>query len=57
MVLCKYCDEPVDKREVEEHYQEYHAPVDCDICRKKVPADKLEDHKVLHVHGIYRVWY
>ena len=31
---------------MEEHFEENHALIPCDICGKEIAKDKLDDHKV-----------
>ncbi|XP_051888521.1 TRAF-type zinc finger domain-containing protein 1-like isoform X2 [Pristis pectinata] len=42
--LCRYCNEPFPKSEMEEHFQTEHALVDCK-CNMKMEKNQLEKHE------------
>ncbi|XP_071946313.1 uncharacterized protein [Antedon mediterranea] len=42
--LCKHCGETVPHRQMEQHFEEVHAKVNCE-CGEKVEKQNLEDHK------------
>lgn len=42
--LCKDCQEPVPRSEMEEHFEEYHKPVTCK-CGETVEISKVEEHE------------
>ena len=46
IALCKHCDEPVPRGELEDHIREFHSKVDC-VCGEKIDKPKLEYHKVM----------
>ena len=46
IALCKHCDEPVPRGELEDHMREFHSKVDC-VCGEKIDKPKLEYHKVM----------
>lgn len=48
IVLCTKCNEPVPKVSLEEHIEEYHALVNCELCSCHVERSRLEEHKVSH---------
>ena len=49
LTLCKVCNEPVQKAELEEHNQTEHGPVLCDLCGTTVLQHNMEKHKVSKV--------
>ena len=46
IVLCKVCDEPVPKSQLEEHHEENHVEAPCELCHKRMVKDHLEQHQV-----------
>ncbi|KAK0055068.1 TRAF-type zinc finger domain-containing protein 1 [Biomphalaria pfeifferi] len=44
IVLCKDCNEPVPRAELEEHFQELHAQVPCEKCGKTTTKDAMAKH-------------
>ncbi len=48
IVLCEHCEEPVPKKDLDDHYEEEHSPQPCELCEDIFPKDQLEDHKVAH---------
>ena len=46
IVLCKICDEPYPRSEMNEHIAESHADVYCDQCHEKMEKQDLEKHLV-----------
>ena len=48
IVLCDHCKEPVPRSELEEHFEEYHAPVKCDLCTGVFEKDVIQKHKVMY---------
>ena len=46
IVLCKVCEEPIPRTEIEEHNKTEHGPVPCDLCGTEIPKHELENHKV-----------
>lgn len=49
IILCKHCGEPVPRTEVDDHYEEYHIEVACDICNASIEKQKMDDHKVVYL--------
>lgn len=45
IVLCKVCDEPVPKSQLEEHHEENHVEAPCELCHKRMAKDHLEQHQ------------
>lgn len=52
IVLCSKCDEPVPKVQLEEHIEENHALVNCDLCSRIVERSCLNRHKVWSMYFI-----
>ena len=46
IVLCKKCGEPVARSEMEEHEEEEHKLVPCELCNKQFEIGQMDDHKV-----------
>ncbi|XP_041455860.1 TRAF-type zinc finger domain-containing protein 1-like isoform X1 [Lytechinus variegatus] len=44
ITLCKDCQEPVPRSEMEEHFEEYHKPITCK-CGETVEKCKVEEHE------------
>ncbi|KAK3083856.1 hypothetical protein FSP39_004224 [Pinctada imbricata] len=45
IALCKHCQEPIPKGELEIHYEETHAEIPCPKCGQKVEKCLLEKHE------------
>jgi len=46
IVICKKCQEPVAKAELEAHDKDAHAMVHCNLCQRDVENHLLSEHKV-----------
>ncbi|XP_067119106.1 TRAF-type zinc finger domain-containing protein 1-like isoform X2 [Centruroides vittatus] len=46
IVLCKKCNEPVCRNEIEIHNTEMHSQIVCEKCSKVMECWKLEEHKL-----------
>ena len=46
IVLCRQCDEPVPKSELDRHFDDVHALVTCHSCGQAVEKSALDNHKV-----------
>jgi len=46
IVLCKQCNEPVPRNDLETHVKDVHAPVNCELCGTAVERNNVEQHKV-----------
>lgn len=46
IVLCKKCDEPVPRSELEAHEEEEHKLEPCDLCERRFEVSQLSEHKV-----------
>ncbi|XP_051214403.1 uncharacterized protein [Lolium perenne] len=42
---CDHCGEMVARKLMEEHYDEYHAPVNCSLCKETLQREMLDLHK------------
>ncbi|CAM0873246.1 unnamed protein product [Alopecurus aequalis] len=42
---CEHCGEMVARKLMEEHYDEYHAPVNCSLCKETLQREILDLHK------------
>lgn len=52
IVLCKQCNEPVPRSDLETHVKDVHAPINCELCGLAVERNNVEQHKVCH-RGIF----
>lgn len=43
--LCEHCNEPIPKSEMEVHFEEVHAKINCPKCDVEVEKCHLEDHE------------
>jgi len=46
IVLCEQCNEPVPRSDLETHFKDVHAPVNCELCGLAVERNNVEQHKV-----------
>ena len=46
IVLCKKCQEPIPRSELDAHEEEEHKLVPCDLCSVQFEVSALEEHKV-----------
>ena len=46
LLVCQKCGEAIPKSATEEHDEEYHKEVECDLCHGFLPVDQLVKHKV-----------
>lgn len=46
ITLCKHCQEPVPKGEIDIHFEETHAKIACEKCGVQVEKSVLEKHEV-----------
>ncbi|XP_013396795.1 TRAF-type zinc finger domain-containing protein 1 isoform X1 [Lingula anatina] len=45
IVLCKNCNEPVPRSEMDNHFEENHATIGCELCGLEVEKLDIESHK------------
>jgi len=46
ITLCKHCNEPVPKGEIDQHFEDTHAKIACQKCGIQVEKNDLEKHEV-----------
>lgn len=46
VALCEQCGEAVAREELQQHYEEEHAPVACQHCGDKFPREQIDSHTV-----------
>ena len=44
--LCKHCEEPVPRSEMDDHYEQYHAKIECPKCKTSMAKSEQEHHQV-----------
>ena len=53
IALCTHCQEPVARAEMDNHYEEYHASIQCEKCKASMEKTQLESHQVSNTFSFF----